>query len=273
MNNSGTFDLYVCPQCGKITVMPNNGKCPYCQISMTKYVEGLNDAFIDETAQNINKIFSQHYKKHIYNKKLWKNREKNDLNIIKSHGKIVWNESLKKNIRICPKCSNIVTNNYLMNINRCISCDIPYVDLKITGFDYYYPELKGEGYIYNKIKAEKEKLGIYNDIALPNKSTKNIDTDLPTLGIIPSLLIMPNKIAEAKERLSKFMGYYLPVVKTYCEKLDKDMTNDILLGEFSYVVSHIHNVLRGQRFLGQEMSVNFWILLFIEIEQKYFRTD
>lgn len=271
MSNYSVFNLYICPRCGKITVISGiDGKCPYCQMSMIKCAETIDNAFIGETKLHINKITAQYYKKSLFEKKLWKSREKQDLNIIKSHNKKVWDENLKKNIKICPQCSIIVTNNYLLETDCCMFCHKPYVDLKTTGFDYYYPELKGEGYILNRLKRQKEKLGIYSNTVLPTNNTKNAGSDTFPLGFIPSLLTLPDKSFEAKERLSGFIGYYIPIIKSFCKRLNENLFDNDLFNEFSYTINHIHNVLRSQRFLGQEFTVNFWTLAFIEIEKSYF---
>ncbi len=113
-------------------------------------------------------------------------------------------------------------------------------------------------------------LGISADVSLPNSSKSVVSADAFTLGAVPALLTMPSKISDAKKRLSDFISHYLPVVKAYCDDLNNHRDNNALLNEFSCIINHIHNVLRGQSFLGQGKAVSFWTLIFIEIEQKYF---
>lgn len=110
---------------------------------------------------------------------------------------MVWNENLKTNIKICPKCGDIVTNNYLVVSNSCNHCGKDYEEIRILGFDYYYPSMKGEGYVINKIKKEIHNLGIDRDLVLSNN--KEITSSLPK-GIFLELIEMPTQILNANKK-------------------------------------------------------------------------
>lgn len=251
------FDLYICPKCGKISLFDNS--CPFCNGNMKLCSEALDNKFLCDIKKNVSDIYNQFFNLNTCDKKLWKKREKDELKSIKSHGKIVWNSSLKKNIEICPNCKIITTYNYVKPSGECAFCKTAKQEIPVCGIDYFYPELKGEGYIANKLNKEIEKLGI------SMRCEDNITSDYATLinGFIPNLLRMPTQISEASEKLSKLSCSLFPVIKEYYNK-------DDMLDKLAHIINHYQCTLRGQRFLGQENAVNFLTLILMEIEEKTF---
>lgn len=260
------FNLKICPKCGKIVFFHEN-ICPYCNTGMHDLEYKIDSTFISDIDKYIDEIYKQYYKKYLYDKKAWKYREKMDLKEIKSHGKMVWDKNLKTNIKVCPKCGDIVTNNYLSDSNSCVHCETEYVEINISGFDYYYPSLKGEGYIINKIKSEINNLGLDIDVILNSKGNIN---SLPR-GLFLELFEMPMQILDANRRIKEIFMNYIPIVNSHCLAIENNINEKDIL-ELSYVVNHIQNTLRGQRFIGQEKIVNFLTLMFIDIEKHYFNS-
>ena len=235
-------------------------------MDMHKLDQQIDSEFISDIGKNLNVIYNQYYKKEFYNKKLWKQREKNDLKEIKLHGKLVWDKNLKTNIKICPKCGDIVTNNYLINSDYCTRCNEKHEEILVSGFDYYYPSLKGEGYVLDQIKQEMKRLGVNHEVNL----RVDEETNIAPRGLVLELIALPNRISNANKNLSEIFSEYIPLVNKYCFAIEKTKDEKNVI-ELSYIINHIQNTLRGQRFIGQEKAVHFLTLMFIEVEKQYFK--
>lgn len=265
MNNFNIFYLSICPKCGKISVLSEE-RCPYCNMDMHKLDQQIDSEFISDIGKNLDGIYNQYYKKEFYDKKLWKQREKIDLKEIKLHGKLVWDKNLKTNIKVCPKCGDIVTNNYLINSACCTRCNEQYAEIQVSGFDYYYPSLKGEGYVLYKIKQEMNRLGVNFEVNL----RVDEETNIVPRGLVFELIALPNRISNANKNLNEIFSEYIPLVNKYCFAIEKTRDEKNVI-ELSFIINHIQNTLRGQRFIGQEKAVNFLTLMFVEIEKRYFK--
>ena len=265
MSDFNIFSLNICPRCGKISVLSKE-KCPYCSMDMHKLERQIDSEFIFDIGKNLNVIYNQYYKKEYYNKKLWQQREKIDLKEIKLHGKLVWEKNLKTNIKVCPKCGDIITNNYLINFACCARCNEKYEEISVSGFDYYYPSLKGEGHVLDKIEQEMNRLGVNFEVNL----SMDEETNITSRGLVLELIALPNRISNANKNLNEIFSEYIPLVSKYCFAIDKNRDEKDVI-ELSYIINHIQNTLRGQRFIGQEKAVNFLTLMFIEVEKQYFK--